>query len=88
VLVGNLLPATLSMHSGAHPTVLQLQSANGLEKKQNTVHSTDFKNAWIYTITQIQVGQLLQCGQYIPNTFYINTSILFSRFSATFVDKK
>jgi hypothetical protein len=76
------------MHSGAHPTILQLQSASGLEKKQNTVHSTDFKNAWFYTSTQIQVGQLLQYGQYIPNTFCITTGILFSRFSATFVEKK
>ena len=76
------------MHSGAHPTVLQLQNASGLEKKQNTVHSTDFKTAWFYTSTQIQVGQLFQYGQYITNTFYITTSLLFSRFSATFVDKK
>jgi hypothetical protein len=54
VLVGNLLPATLPMHSGAHPTVLQLLSASGLEKKHNPVHSTDFKSAWFYTSTPLR----------------------------------
>jgi len=78
---GESAASTLSMHSGAHPTVLQLQSASSLEKKQNTVHSSNFKNAWFYTSTQIQYGQ------YVPNIFYNTTSILFARFSATFVDK-
>ena len=38
----------------AHPAVFELQRASGLQKKQNTVHSTNFKVAWFHTSTPLR----------------------------------
>jgi hypothetical protein len=46
-----MLPATPPDALWGTPSCynVQLQSVSGLEKKRNSVHSTDFKNALFYT---------------------------------------